>query len=501
VALLCSPAYDYQRMVGAASKLDRDSEGKGMLELYDWQKADVEKILRQKAGAIGSEMGTGKTLEAIQLMDQWWEQHKQLPDLVVAPLNTFDGWLDKFQQMKPETDLVVIDRKNRGAFVSALERRASGRGGGDVFLCHWDALRLMPELRKVQFGTIVGDEAHRMANRKNQWTQAMKRLRCAHKLAMSGTLSGDKPQNLWSVFNWLWPSYYTSYWRFFEHYVDYEIQYPQGFKKQTGVKNIEALHEEIAPWFVRHLKREQCCPAHPQGVMSWLPEKSYETIWVDLAPAQRRVYEEMRKKMVAWLGEQEDTPLLAQIAVVQMVRLQQMALAMPTMDGDTVLLDLPSSKADAIVEMIADHPEKKFVVATSSKKFAYLLADHMRNKKIDVPFVLSGDTKDRTDMVRRWGDGDSRTFIGVIAAMNEGIDGLQWYSDTMIFADRSWSAVQNKQCEDRLHRGGQENAVQIIDIMARNTVDLGRHQKLEQKWSWIRALLDGKVDQKTGKTA
>jgi SNF2 family DNA or RNA helicase len=242
-------------------------------------------------------------------------------------------------------------------------------------------------------------------------------------------------------------------------------------------------------------------------VMPWLPDKYYDTIWVDLAPAQRRVYEEMRKKMVAWVGEHEDSPLVAQVAVVQMVRLQQMALAMPTFVNSvgettsTVFLDVPSSKLDALKELCEDHPDKKFVVATSSKKMAYLVEEHL-GKKFGA-FVLSGDTPqhERTGMVKRWGEGSEQMFIGVIAAMNEGIDGLQWYSDTMVFLDRSWSAYQNKQCEDRLHRDGQENGVQIIDIMARNTVDLGRQQKLKLKWEWIKALLDGKVNQKTGEVA
>lgn len=51
----------------------------------------------------------------------------------------------------------------------------------------------------------------------------------------------------------------------------------------------------------------------------------------------------------------------------------------------------------------------------------------------------------------------------------------------------------NSQAEDRLHRIGQKNAVQVIDIIARNTVDLGRMQRLELKKSWIRQILGDPV--------
>jgi SNF2 family DNA or RNA helicase len=326
----------------------------------------------------------------------------------------------------------------------------------------------------------------------------MFKLKARHRLPMSGTLSGDKPQNFWSALHFAYPKQFSSYWKFYKRYVVDEIDYANGgFRKFIGVQNIEELHDIIRPFYIRHLKMERCCDAHPEGAMPWLGEKLYDTIWVDLVPAQRRVYEEMRKSMVAWVGEHEDTPLVAQVAVAQMVRLSQMALAMPLIGEDgMVLLDLPSTKADAILEVLEDHPDQKFVICSSSTKFAYLLHRRLGQKKI-ASVVLSGDTPDseRHGMVARFATDENQAFIGVIKAMGEGIDGLQHATSTMIFADRDWSAMWNKQCEDRIHRDGQRGQVQIIDVMARNTVDLGRQQKLVQKWSWILALLNGHISQ------
>jgi len=468
------------------------------MELYPFQQEDVAKIVRQRGGLIGSEMGTGKTLEAIELDQAWYDKRTNKPTLVIAPLNTFDGWLDKYHQQAPDVDVVVIDRKNRGRFVQDIRRKR-----GDVFLMHWEALRLkdMAELRAFEFGTIIGDEIHRASNRKSQTFQALKKLRAEHKLGMSGTASGDQPQNLWSALNWLWPTYYSSYWRFRKHYcveekVETEGGFGQGYTKIVGVQNIPALMAEMEPWYVRHLKREQCCVHHPQGVMPWLLDKTYDKIWVDLSPTQRRIYEQMRKEMVAWVGEHEDSPLVAGVVVAQLTRLSQIALATPTFDemGNVGLTD-PSSKLDALIPLLEDNSNKQFVVASASKKMVYLTQERLKAKGIS-SFALSGDTKqsDRDGMVQRFANGDTQVFLGVIDAMAEGIDGLQWATDTMVFLDRSWKTVKNMQCEDRLHRDGQKNAVQIIDIMARNTVDLGRHQKLETKWSWIKKILGDKFN-------
>lgn len=463
------------------------------IDLYQFQVEDIERIQRQPAGLLGHEMGCGKTHIAIALDELWAKRRLPIwkPTLVVAPLNTFDSWREKYEAQAPDADVVTIDRKNREAFIRAIQRKQ-----GDVFLMHWDALRLMPELRQTEFGCIVADEVHRASSRKAQATQALKRLRTERKLGLSGTASGDKPENLWSILNWLYPTYYTSYWRFRRHYcVEEKVErWPgdnQGYTKITGVQNADSLRKQIDPFYVRHLKREPCCAHHPEGVMSWLKEKTYDRIWVDLNPTQRRIYEQMRKEMVAWVGEHEDSPLVASVVVAQMVRLSQIALATPTITEDMrVLLQAPSSKIDAVKELIGDNPNKQFVLFSASKQACYLAAQEFERVEISSE-VLSGDTPQshRDGMVRKFNDRRFQVFIGVIQAAAEGIDGLQRSCDTAIFLDRSWSTIKNKQAEDRLHRDGQKNAVQIIDVMARNTLDWGRHTRLEEKWFWLKEIL------------
>ena len=434
-------------------------------------------------------MGTGKTHIAIAIDQMWYQKAKiKYPTLIVAPLNTFDSWQEKYEMQDPNATIFTIDRKNRDAFVKAIKAYKA-----DVFLCHWDALRLIvDDLEHVTFNTVIADEVHRASNRKAKATKALKRIKTYHKLALSGTASGDKPENLWSINNWLWPKYYKSYWKFRDTYCVEELTFSGGaaYKKVVGIKNHDQLMEEMKPWFTRHLKREKCCSHHPEGVMGWLPDKVYSNVWVDLSPTQRKFYEQMRKEMVAWVGEHEDSPLVASVVVAQMVRLSQMALATPEFEGVKIKLNLPSSKLDALKEIIEDAEGKQFVVFSASKQICYLAQKYLAESGITSE-VLSGDTPQgqREGMVKRFNDNEFQIFIGVIQAAAEGIDGLQHSTDTAIFLDRAWSTVKNSQAEDRLHRGGQKDTVTIIDIMARNTLDFGRKQRLETKWSLIKQML------------
>jgi SNF2 family DNA or RNA helicase len=472
--------------------------------LHGFQLEDVDKIERAGSGAIGSEMGTGKTHEAIELDERWWSKAAG-PTLVVAPLNTHSGWERMYGLQKPDVDVVRIDRKDRDGFLEKIRKRQ-----GDVFVCHWDVLRLsdMQKLRGVPWNLVIADEAHRASNRKNQQTLALKKIPAKHKLAMSGSMAGDKPDGLWSVYNWLWPQYYRSYWAFRKRYCIEDST--NGYRQITGANpiTIRELEQERTPWWVRHLKREQCCPHHPEGVMPWLPDRVNESvIEVELSPKQRTVYEQMKQHMVSWVNEHEDEALVAGVVVAQLARLSQMTLATPridtvmkwerTPDGgriqvptQVVNLELPSTKLEALYELLKDNGSKQFVVFSASKKILYLGQKFLNERGIS-SYVLSGDTPEgqREGMVQRFVQGGAQVFFLSIAAAGEGIDGLQYATDTCVFLDRHWAAWRNKQAEDRLDRPGQKSGVHVIDLVARDTVDAGRVERVIQKWSDVRLIL------------
>jgi SWI/SNF-related matrix-associated actin-dependent regulator 1 of chromatin subfamily A len=143
---------------------------------------------------------------------------------------------------------------------------------------------------------------------------------------------------------------------------------------------------------------------------------------------------------------------------------------------------------DALVQILEDNPDEPIVVFSASKQAIGLAAKRLT--KLGIGFVsITGDTPgvDRGGIVQSFQSGSVRVFLGTIGAGGEGI--TLTASSTVIFLDRDWSPAKNAQAEDRLHRIGQLNAVQIIDIMARDTVDLGKDQKLKLKIAWIRKIL------------
>lgn len=461
-----------------------------MITPYKYQKETIEKFTHVPAVLDGSEMGTGKTIVAAELDMVRREQGKG-PTLIVAPLSgTMNTWRRHYKLHLPHLKGIVCDPKDRGKFRAALRRT----DWYDYYIVHWDVLsRELGSLGAVRWNHIIGDEVHRAKNRGTQTTRALKRLRANYKTGLSGTPVTNRPQDLWSILNWLYPKEYRGYWAFYEEFVEYTIEYPHNYHKFIRSKNEAELQRRIEPFYVRHLKRGPCCVNHPQGVTPWLPDKTYaEPIWVDLTPKQRKAYDTMRKKSLAWVGEHEDQVLAAPIVISQLIRLQQLALAHAEIDEDwKVSLTEPSAKLDALMELIKDNEGEQIVVFSQFSSIIRLLGKRLEKYKI--PHALfTGNTspKDRESIVQDFQTGKLRVFAGTIKAGGVGLD--LYAASTVVFLDRSWSPAENLQAEDRLWRIGQDNAVTVYDIMARDTVDLGRKQRIEQKWAWIRELLGDK---------
>jgi SNF2 family DNA or RNA helicase len=470
---------------------------------------------------LGDDMGLGKTVTAICL-DARKRELAQTPQghtLVICPLSVIDVWEQHFAEWNPKLKVRVIDPKNREAFFAK---------GAHVYIMHWDALRLMPEIARKQWFHVIADEAHRAKNRKAQITQALKRIHTYHKLALTGTPADDKPQDIWSILNWLWPKTYSSYWRFYNDHVEFTTHPKGGYKIVTGVRNIRDLHEGLRPFYMRRTKEE---------VLPELPAKTYSTIHVDLTPRQRKAYDQMKSDMLAWVGENEDKPVPAPIAISKLMRLQQFALTHMDVEEDwkqrrlkdheraalqeyealrdgpfekkfpwlvyngerarngfrwaytiTYKMVEPSSKLDALMQLIEDNPHESFVIFSQFKQTINLLGHRLLQRDISYG-LYTGDTdkSDRDSHVRNFQAGKIRVFAGTIRAGGEGITLTR--ARTMVFTDRDWSPSKNVQAEDRIYRVGQENAVQIIDLVSRNTVDRGRLQQIAMKWETIKKFL------------
>jgi SNF2 family DNA or RNA helicase len=479
-----------------------------MPTLLDFQVECIDQLLKHeeatgdRSALIGDDMGLGKTVEGLVLDVEKRKKHNcayTAQTLIVTQTSVIGSWKDHIlgengrPACAPWAKVYAIDRKDRAGFVKALqEKDALGLPKYQYFICHWQVLRFIPdELREVSWFHIIGDEIQNIKNRTAQQTQLFKKLKTYYKTGLSGTWADNKPDDAWSVLNWLWPKVWTSYWAFYNHHVIFEEKLVKGrtVKIMKGVHNEELIHERMGNAYVRRTKEE---------VWDQMPDKTPEDRLVDLHPKQRSAYDAMARDMLAWVGKNEDQPVPAPTVVAKLVRLQQFAVAHGKLEKYVskgqelvrLVLDDPSSKLDACMDII-EATNESVLIFGQSKQAINLLATRLQRAGVPAA-VLTGDTKqaDRDLAVQQFQSGAKKVFLSTIKA---GGVGLTLTAATLVlFLDRAWSPTANKQAEDRAHRLGQKNAVLIITLVARDTIDRERNAKIELKWTWLKQVLEPK---------
>jgi SNF2 family DNA or RNA helicase len=484
--------------------------------LYDFQGELVAKLGRPEITGrlIGDEPGLGKTYECLaideRLRDETGAAAKDRT-LIIAPRSVHGFWAGKVREFDPQAKIAIIDRKDRMPFVMAVRRNTA-----TFYICHYEALRIkdMSVMTRVQWFHVIADEVHRIKNPKAQQRIKVISLKAHFKTGASGSIADDKPQDMWSPLNWVAPTKFPSggvknphkiFVRDWCEVEDIEGRWlgldAQGndrgnvtHQAVVGLNKarLDKFHATIAPFYMRRLKSE---------VGLELPSKYFTPINVKLYPSQQKVYDDLKRKFKAWIGEHQDEPLEVNrmFVVAQLVRLQQAALA--TLEwGDVGKVDRitgepirkvrliePSAKLDALVDWMQDRTTQT-IIFSQSKSMIDLVGQRLRRDGLRVG-LYHGDVPDaiKESNVDNFQAGKLDVFAGTIASGGESI--TLTASSAVVFLDRAWGPFKNRQAEDRAHRIGQVWPVQIVDFFAPGTVDKKVRDTNIRKWSILQELL------------
>lgn len=501
-----------------------------MMELYDYQEADVEAIINHpsRSAVVASVVGTGKTLVGVEVI----RRAGTSINLIIAPPNTYDSWARTFKAQTGEELLRVSnkDKKDKRNFINLY----SGLHG--TYFIGWEQARrddTLGIMRHVQ--TAIGDEVHRASNRNAKsallWEAVCKWSREAggYRVALSATPWGNKPSGAWAVTRPLWPSTVArSFWKWAYQYINVEInEYKGRTVRELGFEKEPGAIARDLPLYIRHERYHNCCKFHPNGVQTDLPERVFHDYFVDLTPTQRKIYNDLEADMFAWI-EDNDYPLDTDgYPMVNTMRMHQATLAVPTtemvqrlktndfgekelMDSVTVTYDLEakSSKIDAVLEILEDQAEdERVLIFTHSTALVPALV-HRINKKfkrnVAAPWTGSQSQSVRQDIKNSFTGVDDgpftvfngeqclrfggksvdgapasvRIIVAQISAIAEGVDGLQNVCNTEVWVSATDNRLHNTQAKGRLLRNGQKHTVQAYRVMARDTIEEAQMERL-----------------------
>jgi SWI/SNF-related matrix-associated actin-dependent regulator 1 of chromatin subfamily A len=402
--------------------------------LRNYQIAALEFLKKNRGrGLIADEMGTGKTIMALAWADVF---PKQRPVLVIVRAPTKLQWKKQIQKWVGGSSVYICEGQ-KPSYTTKIY---------DFYIINWDILThwtAEPTMggnflgSKIPPALIISDEVQAISNPKAKRTKAWKMLCKAapQHIALSGTPFTTYPVQFFSILHELAPAVFPNYHKFCYRY---------GAPKQTyfgvqfkGASNVEELKKLAQPYFIRRTKAD---------VLKELPEKEVEAVYLE--PKQ------ITKSTEQFIKE-----------------LEEKAKSKLPLTMDTIYLY--HDKRESILRYIKDFLEdtdKKLIVFGWHKFVVDDLQDELKDYGA-LKYYGGMCDRERENTIKAFKGIQCRILVANMAAGGVGIDGLQEVCDTAFFVEIYGSVATHAQAEDRLHRIGQSNSVNIKYLIAQGTVE------------------------------
>lgn len=407
-------------------------------------------------GILADDMGLGKTLQSIAFLASVLSEirDRRQPAIIVAPASLIYNWRNELHKFTPDIRAVIADgdKQDRKAALDQLK-------DVDVVITSYPLLRRDVEhYTDTVFHTLILDEAQAFKNYATQTAQSVKRLQAAHRFALTGTPIENALEELWSIYDAVFPELFHS-------------------RRLFSELSREAVSRRARPFLLRRLKSD---------VLEELPDKIESVQASELLPEQKRLYAaylaKLQKDTLKHLDE--DTFQKNRIRILAgLTRLRQLcchpALFVEDYHGS-------SAKFEQLLEIIDEcrNAGKRMLVFSQFTEMLGIISRELGYRGV-THFYLDGQTpvSERVGLCQRFNDGERELFLISLKAGGTGLNLTG--ADTVILYDLWWNPAVEQQAADRAHRIGQKNVVQVLRLVAQGTVEDKMYELQQRKKSLI----------------
>jgi SNF2 family DNA or RNA helicase len=441
---------------------------------YAHQLTALEKSWNKENFAYFMEMGTGKTKVLIDNLAMLYDKGKIDGALIIAPKGVVKTWYEqelpthlpnhidnttvlwqsnitKSQQEK--LDSVLENEMLLHILVMNVEALSTEKGVNFArkFINSHKTLMAIDESTTIKTPT-----ARRTKNIILLGKQAK------YKRIMTGSPITKNPLDLYTQCEFLdpWLLDFTSYYAFRNRYAEMKTMHLRGRSIQvvSEFKNLGELSETVKTFSYRVLK-EDCLD---------LPPKNFIKRHITLTPAQKKVYEQMKKAAMAVLNGKVTTTMTV---LTQLMRLHQITCGHFTADDGSVQ-EVESNRLKELMSILEETEGKAIIWANYQRDVAQII-EHIEKKYGEgsiVDYYGLTPQEDRQDNIRKFqNDSNCRFLIGTPQTGGYGITLTQ--ANTVIYYSNGYDLEKRLQSEDRAHRIGQKKTVTYVDLICEDTVD------------------------------
>ena len=465
--------------------------------LFPFQKDGVKRFVHDCRLLLADDMGLGKTAQSIEALNHLFYNEELSPIdcriLIICPKSVVSVWLDELEKWLDEQYLSVNDNVHvisagKKTKTDPLDYKSSR---GMIQIINYDICNKYKDgLQAYMFDVLICDEAHYLKSSTSQRSNAI--------LGIQGGSHGGGIQSkyLWfltgtpilnrskEIFPLLWALRKTEY---SISYYAFQKSWGGTFNEMTNLRQLKKL---MKPLFLRRKKMD---------VLSDLPPKMYsiislegseeaiakedqfafDTYGVDLSAAKRRTSSDSEESLSAF-GEG--------------ATLRRYGIGGDRLNGKEALRALASIrsytsslKLEPTVQLL-----KQYILCEKVVVFAHhrkVILDLVNEFGDSCVHIIGGmDNEARAAAVDRFqNDASCRLFIGSIRAAGVGL--TLTASSHVVFLELDWSPGVMTQAEDRCHRVGQRDSVQVDYFVFKGTIDAWMARQLARKSEGIRRTL------------
>ena len=347
--------------------------------------------------------------------------------------------------------------------------------------------RLIELINCGEIGIIALDEIHRNCSMSSMQGQQLLRIKTSVKqevqwIPITGTPITSKPTDVFLPTRLIDAHSSNSYYMWCQHYCIYG---GFGGHEIIGYKNIPELKQILQPNMLRRLKKD----------ILDLPPKIHFTEYIENSPYQKKLYSKIADDLVSNRDQ-----------IVKMINPMSKLLRLRQVNGSPELVDMSvkidntylskNAKLSRLLELLDDILSiegEKVIIFSNWVEPLRTLYRFIKSKYKVCCYTGTMSQEDREKHKKTFIENPNyRIMLGTVGAL--GPSHTLTVARNVIFYDSPWNPSDIEQCEDRVHRPGATNSVNIYTLVTKDTIDENVHSILSKKDGTAKYIVDNVLD-------
>ena len=441
------------------------------INAFPYQREGMEFACRAGRCVIADEMGLGKTLQAIGAAALLYREGFVDSVLVLCPTSLKYQWQKEIKKFIGK-DATVIE-----GYQTARIRQYAGDGLFKIVSYNTVANDLKL-LKTLKTDLLIMDEVQRLKNWNTLIAQAARRIDADYKIILSGTPLENKLEELYSVVQLVDQYVLGPYYKFRDDHIVTDAT-----GKVLQYKGLNEIGDSLSAILLRRRKKD---------VALQLPARMDKNLFVPMTEEQAGMHSEFsagvsrlvtKWKRMHFLSDTDRRRLMLLLSQMRMVC------------DSTYILDQQSrhdtkvAETMNIIDNICGAGDDKIVIFSQWERMTRLIAQELDSRHIGYAYLYGGvPAVKRKELMDRFLEApEVRVFISTDA----GATGLNLQmASYLINLDLPWNPAVLEQRIGRIYRIGQRRNVQVINLIAVNTIEEQMLSKLKFKSSMSSGVLD-----------